>query len=63
MRSMMVAVPIPPPVHIVTSNDAIADQLLAAGFVEGVTLPAHEHSTRKMHELTPILLHAFNAPH
>jgi hypothetical protein len=51
------------PVHVVTRSDAIADQLLAAGFVEGVTLPAHEHSTRKMHELTPILLHAFNAPH
>jgi hypothetical protein len=51
------------PVHIVTSNAAIADQLLAAGFVEGVTLPADEHSTRKMNELTPILRHAFNAPH
>jgi hypothetical protein len=51
------------PVHIVTRNDAIADSLLKAGFVEGVTLPARERATRKMHELTPILLHAFNAPH
>jgi hypothetical protein len=50
------------PVHVVTRNDAIADSLLAAGFVEGETLPAHERAARKMHELTPILLNAFNAP-
>jgi Sulfatase len=50
------------PVHVVTGNDAIADRLLAAGFVEGITLPANERATRKMHELTPILLNAFDDP-
>ncbi len=50
------------PVHVVTRNDDIAAALLAAGFVEGVELPANAHSTRKMHELTPVLLHAFDAP-
>jgi Sulfatase len=50
------------PVHVVTGNDAIADQLLAAGFVEGIALPANERATRKMHELTPILLNAFDDP-
>ncbi|MEO8466171.1 MAG: sulfatase-like hydrolase/transferase [Gammaproteobacteria bacterium] len=51
------------PVHVVTRNADIAAALLAAGFLEGVDLPANSHSSRKMHELAPVLLHAFDAPH
>jgi len=51
------------PVHVITSNAAIGSALLAAGFVEGVDLPPNSHSTRKMHELAPVLLHSFDAPH
>jgi hypothetical protein len=51
------------PVHIVTRNADVGTALLAAGFVEGVDLPANAHSTRKMHELAPVLLHSFDAPH
>jgi len=50
------------PVHVVTRNADVGAALLAAGFVEGVTLPPNSHSTRKMHELAPILLHAFDSP-
>ncbi len=50
------------PVHVVTHSEALADELLESGFVEGVTLPANERATLKMHKLTPILLHAFDAP-
>ena len=50
------------PVHIVTRNADIGAALLAAGFTEGVDLPSNVHSSRKMHELAPILLHAFDAP-
>ena len=49
------------PVHIITRNAEVGAALLAAGFVEGVDLPAGAHSTRKMHELAPVLLHAFDA--
>jgi hypothetical protein len=50
------------PVHVVTRNADVASALLAAGFVEGVNLPPNSRSARKMHELAPILLHAFDAP-
>jgi hypothetical protein len=50
------------PVHVITRNADIGAALLAAGFVEGVDLPPNAHSTRKMHELAPVLLHAFDAP-
>ena len=43
-------------------NADVASALLAAGFVEGVNLPPNSRSARKMHELAPILLHAFDAP-
>ena len=51
------------PVHVVTRNADIGASLLAAGFIEGVALPPNSHSTRKMHELAPVLLHSFDAPH
>jgi hypothetical protein len=50
------------PVHVITRNADIAAALLAAGFVEGVDLPPNAHSARKMHELAPVLLHAFDSP-
>jgi phosphoglycerol transferase MdoB-like AlkP superfamily enzyme len=49
------------PVHVVTRNDGVGAALLAAGFVEGLDLPAGGHASRKMYELAPVLLHAFNA--
>ena len=50
------------PVHVVTGNGAVGGALFAAGFVEGVGLPPNGHASRKMHELAPIFLHAFDAP-
>ena len=50
------------PMHVITRNADIGAALLAAGFVEGVDLAPSSHSTRKMHELAPVLLHAFDAP-
>jgi hypothetical protein len=48
--------------HVITRSADVGAALLAAGFVEGVDLPPNAHSARKMHELAPVLLHAFDAP-
>jgi Sulfatase len=49
------------PVHVVTRNADVDTALRAAGFTEGVELPAGGRASRKMHELTSVLLNAFNA--
>jgi len=49
------------PVHVVTRNAEVDTALRAAGFTEGVELPAGGRASRKMHELTSVLLNAFNA--
>ena len=50
------------PVHVITRNADVGAALLAAGFVEGVELPPSSRASRKMHELAPVLLHAFDSP-
>jgi hypothetical protein len=50
------------PVHVVTRNAEIGAALVAAGFVEGVDLPAGARAPRKIHELAPLLLRTFDAP-
>jgi hypothetical protein len=46
------------PVHVVGSRDAVLQRLLASGFTEGVT--PERPPLGKMHELVPVLLHAFD---
>ncbi|MFK7965907.1 MAG: sulfatase-like hydrolase/transferase [Burkholderiaceae bacterium] len=48
------------PIHIVTDNTAVVQQLLHAGFVRGIT-PARQPIAR-LHELTPVLVDAFSTP-
>lgn len=48
------------PVHVVTSRGAVAQALIAAGFVRGVELAGEEH-VGSMADLTGILLGAFDS--
>ena len=48
------------PIHIVTDNTAVVQQLLQLGFVRGIT-PDRQPIAR-LHELTPMLLKAFSTP-
>ena len=45
-----------------TADAVIGAALVAAGFVEGVDLPAGARAPRKIHELAPLLLRTFDAP-
>ena len=49
------------PVHVISRDPALLERLVAHGFAHGLVPPA-EASPRRMHELTPLLLDAFDAP-
>ncbi|WP_066265756.1 hypothetical protein [Hydrogenophaga palleronii] len=47
------------PVHVVSDDPALLQRLLGNGFVPGITPPAH--CVGPMHQLTRVLLHAFDS--
>lgn len=49
------------PVHIVSSDAALLDRLVARGFVRGMSPPASV-TPMSMHELAPLLMDVFDAP-
>lgn len=49
------------PVHIISSDPALLDRLVARGFVRGM-VPPPGAAARPMHELTPLLLDVFDPP-
>jgi hypothetical protein len=51
------------PVHIVTHRAAVADALLAAGFIEGVALAPQQRPLATLPELSALLLRVFSAGH
>jgi hypothetical protein len=50
-------------VHIVTHRAAVADALLAAGFIEGVALAPQQRPLATLPELSALLLRVFSAGH
>ena len=50
------------PVHVITPRADIAEDLLAAGFVEGVALAPEQRPVATLSELSALLLRTFDAP-